>query len=71
LSRRLEALLPPSALVSEYRFARTVFGLQGSGLVIVNTPWQIDAELAAAMPAVAAALADGTPGTYAQRWLSD
>jgi 23S rRNA (adenine2030-N6)-methyltransferase len=71
LSRRLEALLPPKALVSEYRFARTVFGLQGSGLVIVNTPWQIDAELAAAMPAVAAALADGTPGTYAQRWLSD
>jgi 23S rRNA (adenine2030-N6)-methyltransferase len=71
LIRRLEALLPPKTLVSEFRFSRSVIGLQGSGLIIVNTPWHIDDELAAAMPAVTAALASGTPGRYAHRWLGD
>jgi 23S rRNA (adenine2030-N6)-methyltransferase len=66
LRRRLERLALPRTLISEYRFSVSATGLQGSGLVVVNAPWQFDAELAAAMQFV---VDDGAPAgsrTYDQ-----
>jgi len=64
LLRQLARLAPPKTLISEYTFPAGAAGLQGSGLVIVNAPWQFDEELAAAMQHIAAALG---PGTHALR----
>jgi len=45
-------------------------GLNGSGLVILNPPWQLDRDLADALPALHAALAeDGAGGTRVE-WLT-
>jgi len=49
LLRQVEKLAAPKTLVSEYSFSASADGLQGSGLVIVNAPWQFDQEIAAAM----------------------
>jgi 23S rRNA (adenine2030-N6)-methyltransferase len=44
-------------------------GLNGSGMVLLNPPWQLDEELAATLPAVHRALApDGAGGTRVE-WL--
>jgi len=59
LRRQLDKLAPPNTLLSEYRFSDSVTGLQGSGLAIVNAPWQFDRELARAMQYV---LDAGRPG---------
>lgn len=59
----------PTTLVSEYRFAREGVGLQGSGLVVVNTPWQFDGELAQAMTEVVSVLSPGGTGRYASRFI--
>ena len=60
LLRQVESLAAPGTLVSEYAFSASAAGLQGSGLVIVNTPWQFDRELVAAMQYVADVLGSGT-----------
>jgi 23S rRNA (adenine2030-N6)-methyltransferase len=49
LHRALADLAPPKTLISEFRFLEVAVGLQGSGLAIVNTPWQFEEELARAM----------------------
>lgn len=49
LLRQVETLAAPKTLVSEYTFSASASGLQGSGLVILNTPWHFDEELGAAM----------------------
>jgi 23S rRNA (adenine2030-N6)-methyltransferase len=67
LLRRLAAAIPTGLLVDEFRFAPTGIGLTGSGLALVNAPWQFDAELAAAMRFVARVLAPEVPGRTAQR----
>jgi len=59
LRRQIERLAPPKMLISEYTFAARGDGLQGSGLVIVNSPWQFDQELPAAMQHSVAALGRG------------
>jgi 23S rRNA (adenine2030-N6)-methyltransferase len=49
--------------------ADSVIGLNGSGMVLLNPPWQLDGELAATLPAVHAALApDGAGGTRVE-WI--
>lgn len=60
LLRQVERLAAPKTLVSEYAFSASTSGLQGSGLVIVNAPWQFDQELDAAMQHVMGALGVGT-----------
>ena len=70
LLRLLEELAPPKTLVSEYRFSDKLIGLRGSGLAVVNAPWQIDEALGRAMQYVAAALDDGGRGRHEQRWLT-
>jgi len=69
LLARLAAIDPPNALISEYRFSHAAAGLQGSGIVIVNTPWQLDESLAEAMRHIAAALRSAGNGRYEQRWI--
>jgi len=60
LRRRIERLAPPKTLISEYVFAAGSDGLQGSGLVIVNAPWQFDKAIASTMQYIVAALGRGT-----------
>lgn len=70
--RLLEALTkaaPPTTLISEYRFARANAGLHGSGLVVVNTPWQFDGELARAMKQVVNVLSPDGAGRYDCRFV--
>jgi len=67
LVRRLEALGPPGLLISEYRFSAAAVGLNGSGLAVVNPPWQFDEVLAEAMRFVTRALDSDGAGRYAQR----
>ena len=70
LKRLLEELEPPKTLISEYRFSDKLVGLQGSGLAIVNAPWQVDEALGRAMQYVAAALGEGRDGRHELRWLT-
>jgi 23S rRNA (adenine2030-N6)-methyltransferase len=70
LKRLLEELGPPKTLISEYRFSDKLVGLQGSGLAIVNAPWQIDEALGRAMGYVAAALDAGGKSRHELRWLT-
>jgi len=60
LLRQIERLAAPKTLVSEYSFSPSRSGLQGSGLVLVNSPWQFKEELATAMQHVIDVLGFGT-----------
>jgi len=53
LRRGIEALKPPKTLVSEFRFSGAPSRLQGSGLVIVNAPWNFAGEHTTAMQQLA------------------
>jgi 23S rRNA (adenine2030-N6)-methyltransferase len=70
LLRLLGELEPPKSLVSEYRFGDKAVGLQGSGLVVVNAPWQVDEALGRAMQYVADALGEDRKGRHELRWLT-
>ena len=70
LLRLLEDLAPPKTLITEYRFSDTAVGLQGSGLAVVNAPWQIDEALGRAMQYVVAALDERRQGRHELRWLT-
>ena len=60
LLRQIKRLRPPKTLVSEYRFAHSAVGLQGSGLVAVNAPWQLGKSLTDAMQYVIDTVGSGT-----------
>jgi 23S rRNA (adenine2030-N6)-methyltransferase len=66
LLRQLAKLAPPKVLVSEYSFSASSDRLQGSGLIVVNPPWQFENELTAAMQSVVDALGIGTHSVRAQ-----
>jgi len=68
--RQIEGDAPPKTLVTELRFAKRSGGLLGSGLVVVNTPWQFDVELASSMQFVASCLSMGSRSRYEQYWLT-
>jgi len=70
LLRLLGELEPPKTLISEYSFDDRLVGLQGSGLAIVNAPWQFDEALGRAMQYVAAALGEARSGRHEMRWLA-
>ena len=59
------------ALVAELTVhpADSDVGLNGSGMVLLNPPWQLDDELAASLPAVHAALAPEGAGGARVDWL--
>jgi 23S rRNA (adenine2030-N6)-methyltransferase len=66
----LAALPAASILQSELGPASPpAAGMQASGLVILNPPWQFDAELQTAGDWLAAALWPAGKGRYEQRWL--
>lgn len=44
--------------------------LNGSGLILVNPPWRLEAELSVLLPALSAALARDGKGTFRLDWLS-
>ena len=67
LLRQIETLAAPKTLISEYSFSVGVTGLQGSGLVIVNSPWQFDQELATAMQYIIDVLGSGTHSVSGKR----
>ncbi len=71
LVARARALNLPAMLQVELR-VREAFdggGLAGSGLIIVNPPWQIDEELRRLVPALARRLGLGDWGRGAVEWL--
>jgi len=65
LLRSAAALSLPAASACELRFPATQGGLEGSGLIVVNTPWQFADAFEAAMRYVAAALGEGTSHSIA------
>jgi 23S rRNA (adenine2030-N6)-methyltransferase len=69
---RMAAQLPVPALVAELwlhpRDARV--GLNGSGLLIANPPYQLDVEMAKWLPALGAALGATRQGGTSVRWIA-
>jgi len=64
----------PATLRAELRTARAgpdTKGLGASGVIVVNPPWRLEAELAVLLPALAAALGedDGAAGAFRLDWL--
>lgn len=45
-------------------------GMYGSGIVVVNPPWQFDAQLSALLPELLNALKDGPEASYQLNWLA-
>ena len=70
LLQRIGEHAPARTLASEIRLPAGAVGLQGSGLVVVNTPWQFDERLGAAMRAVVPALGIAGPEAHSLRWLT-
>ncbi|HUD87552.1 MAG TPA: 23S rRNA (adenine(2030)-N(6))-methyltransferase RlmJ [Xanthobacteraceae bacterium] len=64
LARRLRQLAMPSVLRSEIMLGapRADAGLVGSGLIVINPPFKLDAELAALVPALAKVLSPRAAG---------
>jgi 23S rRNA (adenine2030-N6)-methyltransferase len=74
LARRAAALRIPKMLRAEMtvRRANSRERLNGSGLIVVNPPWTLYAQLATVLPALAERLADRTarfPGGWRLDWL--
>jgi 23S rRNA (adenine2030-N6)-methyltransferase len=69
--RRAATLPGKSALVLELlvRPDDSPLRMNGSGLLILNAPWKLDAALAPAMPALARMLGEGTGGSWRMDWL--
>jgi 23S rRNA (adenine2030-N6)-methyltransferase len=67
LLRQIERLAPPKTLVSEFSFSGSANGLNGSGLVVVNAPWQFDEELTVAMQYIVDVLGIGAHSITGQR----
>jgi 23S rRNA (adenine2030-N6)-methyltransferase len=44
--------------------------LNGSGVIVVNPPWTLEADLSAMLPSLAAVLGKGGPGTATLDWLA-
>ena len=69
--RKLAALPCKSLLRAELlvRADDTPLRLNGSGMVVVNPPYKLDQELAAALPVLAKLLADGDGAESRLDWL--
>ena len=53
----------------QVRAAETRLGMNGCGMLILNTPWKLDAELASTLPWLASAFGEGNAGHGTMEWL--
>ncbi|MBY4679062.1 23S rRNA (adenine(2030)-N(6))-methyltransferase RlmJ [Marinobacterium arenosum] len=69
--RQLAALPLKNLLVAELSVApqSAEFGMHGSGMAILNAPWQLDSQLASLLPRLHDALAPDGAGDWSVRWL--
>lgn len=70
LLHKLGARAPAKMLNSEIRINANAEGLQGSGLIIINTPWQLEAQLDSALEFVVGILQPAGLGSHSLRWLT-
>jgi len=61
---------PPAMLNSEWLLDPHANGMRGSGLVIINTPWQSDLQLAEAMDFIRAVLDPHGRGVHTLAWMT-
>jgi 23S rRNA (adenine2030-N6)-methyltransferase len=68
----MAALAVPKTLVAEMRVRATVpaGGLAGSGLIIINPPWPIEAELPVLVRALCERLAQTNEARWRVEWLT-
>jgi 23S rRNA (adenine2030-N6)-methyltransferase len=69
--RKAAGLPAKSALVAELlvRPDDSPLRMNGSGMLILNPPWKLDAELAAALPGLAKAMGEDGAGAHRIEWL--
>ena len=62
----------PSVLVAELEVAAQPeeWGMNGSGMLILNAPWQLDSQLAALLPRLCDKLAQGDGAQWRLEWLA-
>jgi 23S rRNA (adenine2030-N6)-methyltransferase len=72
LAKRLRRLGIPKILRSELIVSplRDPGRLNGSGVIVVNPPWTLEADLSAMLPGLAAVLGKARPGTWTLDWLA-
>ena len=69
--RRLKRLGLPKVLVTEFCvMPEDAFRLTGSGMILVNPPWQLDEQLRDVLPWLSAQLGVGGEGAWRVEWLS-
>jgi len=68
LLERLGQCAPHAMLTSELRIDARPFGMSGSGLVVINTPWGFDEKLDAALDPVVHVLDAAGIGSHTLRW---
>lgn len=71
LIRGIEQLAPPSLLRIELSVANPgqKTGLLGSGMLVINAPWQLDAQMKSVLPTLHQMLAPGGEGDYRANWM--
>lgn len=69
LLNALRKRAPPSMLNSEWRIEAKSEGLRGSGLIVINTPWQFESPFGDALAFVQSVLQPPGPGDHRLRWL--
>jgi 23S rRNA (adenine2030-N6)-methyltransferase len=69
--KRVEKLKIPRTLVVELMVRpEEAFQLNGSGMILVNPPWQIDEELISLLPFLSDLLGEGGQGSWHLQWLN-
>ena len=66
---RLETMSLPPSFTAELTVSPTAEKMRGCGLLVVNPPWQFDAEARALAERLAAALAQSPGGGAELRWI--
>jgi len=69
--RRVAKLKIPKTLVVEVMMRpEEAFKLNGSGMILINPPWQIDKELGTLLPLLSDLLGEGGQGSWRLEWLN-
>jgi 23S rRNA (adenine2030-N6)-methyltransferase len=71
LLESIEALQIPKTLWAEISFRRnrSGLGISGTGMIIVNCPWQIDEQINSVLGWLTDSLVDGDEGSFCLDWL--
>ena len=68
--KRVEKLKIPKTMVVELIVrSEEAFRLNGSGMILINPPWQLDQELSLLLPFLSDLLGEGGQGTSQLQWL--